>query len=493
MDSLVAFTIGVQVGVVFLFSLSWLANEANMGKRNVETVELIEEGGFKLGIKKRQLVFMQFASLLVYANALYQAPNPKANANPNIVFIWYLITLSSMFGWDSFLEGCDRLQVNLIRWTKRIPGSNNLWFFQLFCAGIALTALFVLYIFSPLLLPSLLMVLKHEFTAIVLSCALVGISLISVYGKKKGAVFIALCSGFYLYTKFGNTSMLADNSFVLGVIAISMASVILIHILSTEGENVYVDSIISLVYEKRDGIRRMEELEQARQLQLSMLPQEKPLTPQIDISWYMETATEVGGDYYDYTLDSDGSLTVVLGDATGHGMQAGTVVTASKTLFQSMGKAPHIIETFSAMSRGLKNMNFPRLGMAMAMIKVEDKTVRFSSAGMPPMLLWRADGKHAEEVLLEGMPLGYTALAEYEEIELKMGAGDTILLMSDGLAERLNNEDELFDYDKTLKAFESVASKSPDDIIQHMVSVGNEWADGRENDDDESFICLKFK
>ena len=109
------------------------------------------------------------------------------------------------------------------------------------------------------------------------------------------------------------------------------------------------------------------------------------------------------------------------------------------------------------------------------------------------MLLWRADGKHAEEVLLEGMPLGYTALAEYEEIELKMGAGDTILLMSDGLAERLNNEDELFDYDKTLKAFESVASKSPDDIIQHMVSVGNEWADGRENDDDESFICLKFK
>jgi hypothetical protein len=95
-----------------------------------------------------------------------------------------------------------------------------------------------------------------------------------------------------------------------------------------------------------ENVRQKQELEDARNLQLSMLPQDKPSTPQIDISWYMETATEVGGDYYDYTLDSDGNLTIVLGDATGHGMQAGTVVTASKTLFQSMGNEPQIIEMY---------------------------------------------------------------------------------------------------------------------------------------------------
>lgn len=242
-----------------------------------------------------------------------------------------------------------------------------------------------------------------------------------------------------------------------------------------------------------ENARQAQELEDARNLQLSMLPQDKPPTPQLDISWHMETATEVGGDYYDYTLDSDGNLTIVLGDATGHGMQAGTVVTASKTLFQSMGNEPQIVETFSAMSRGLKNMNFPRLGMAMTMVKLHDNHLRLSSAGMPPMLLYRTTTGKVEEVLLEGMPLGYTALAEYEEREFELSAGDTVLLMSDGLPERMNAADEWLDYPKTLEAFESVGDLTPDEIIEHMVGIGEAWADGRENDDDESFVCLKFK
>jgi hypothetical protein len=242
-----------------------------------------------------------------------------------------------------------------------------------------------------------------------------------------------------------------------------------------------------------ENARQAQELEQARQLQLSMLPQDKPPTPQLDISWYMETATEVGGDYYDYTLDSEGNLTIVLGDATGHGMQAGTVVTASKSLFQAMGNEPQITETFSAMSKSLKNMNLPRLGMAMTMVKVQGNKLRLSSAGMPPMLLYRAATGKAEEVLLEGMPLGYSTLAEYEERGFELTAGDTVLLMSDGLPERMNAEDEWLDYPKILEAFESVGDRTPDEIIQNLVSVGEAWADGRENDDDESFVCLQYR
>ena len=47
----------------------------------------------------------------------------------------------------------------------------------------------------------------------------------------------------------------------------------------------------------------------------------------------MKTATEVGGDYYDFHIGLDGTLTVVIGDATGHGMKAGTMVTTTKSLF----------------------------------------------------------------------------------------------------------------------------------------------------------------
>ncbi|MCB0750991.1 MAG: hypothetical protein KDC52_05920, partial [Ignavibacteriae bacterium] len=64
--------------------------------------------------------------------------------------------------------------------------------------------------------------------------------------------------------------------------------------------------------------RKTAELEEARQLQLSMLPKDLPNLPNLDISVYMQTATEVGGDYYDFNVGIDGTLTVVIGDATGH-------------------------------------------------------------------------------------------------------------------------------------------------------------------------------
>jgi len=109
--------------------------------------------------------------------------------------------------------------------------------------------------------------------------------------------------------------------------------------------------------------RKTHELEEARELQLSLLPKTLPSLPSLDISVYMETATEVGGDYYDFYEDSNGELTVLIGDATGHGLNAGTMVTATKSLFNSHASNPNILETFEEISSSLRNMNFRFLSM----------------------------------------------------------------------------------------------------------------------------------
>ncbi|MEJ2049269.1 MAG: two-component regulator propeller domain-containing protein, partial [Calditrichota bacterium] len=70
--------------------------------------------------------------------------------------------------------------------------------------------------------------------------------------------------------------------------------------------------------------RKTKELEEARQLQLSMLPKEVPSLNGLEIAAFMRTATEVGGDYYDFIVQENGVLNVAFGDATGHGLQAGT-------------------------------------------------------------------------------------------------------------------------------------------------------------------------
>ncbi|MBL8208987.1 MAG: SpoIIE family protein phosphatase, partial [Blastocatellia bacterium] len=100
--------------------------------------------------------------------------------------------------------------------------------------------------------------------------------------------------------------------------------------------------------------QRAKELEEARQLQLSMLPKKLPQLPGLEIAAYMKTATEVGGDYYDFHLADDGTLTVAVGDATGHGLKAGTVVTAMKSLFRTFAPEPELASVFTRSSRVLK-------------------------------------------------------------------------------------------------------------------------------------------
>ena len=66
-----------------------------------------------------------------------------------------------------------------------------------------------------------------------------------------------------------------------------------------------------------DNARKTHELEEARKLQLSMLPKELPQLPHLEIGVFMKTATEVGGDYYDFHLADNGTLTVAIGDVAG--------------------------------------------------------------------------------------------------------------------------------------------------------------------------------
>ncbi|HED07801.1 MAG TPA: hypothetical protein ENI57_06785 [Ignavibacteria bacterium] len=244
---------------------------------------------------------------------------------------------------------------------------------------------------------------------------------------------------------------------------------------------------------KVENERKTKELEEARQLQLSMLPKELPQLPNLDIAVYMQTATEVGGDYYDFHVGLDGTLTVAIGDATGHGLNAGTIVTATKSLFNSYASNPDILFTFSEISRCIKEMKFKRLSMCLSLIKIENNTLRMSAAGMPPALIYRNNTKELEEMMIRGMPLGATKSFPYELRETQLTKGDTILLMSDGFPELFNNEKVMYGYEKVKETFMEVADKSSEKIIEHLKDTVSTWIDGNDPDDDVTFVVLKMK
>jgi len=241
-----------------------------------------------------------------------------------------------------------------------------------------------------------------------------------------------------------------------------------------------------------DNIRKTQELEEARKLQLSMLPEKIPELPHLDIAVYMKTATEVGGDYYDFKLEEDGTLTVVIGDATGHGTKAGIMVALIKNIFNSMGHTFFIPDFFKHTTKLIKQMNLGHLYMALLLLKIRNNNVSYSSAGMPPIFVFRSKTGNIEEQIVKGLPLGGIESFNYEQDKFEIEAGDILLLMTDGFAELFNPNRDTIDFPRVKDIFLRASDKSAKDIIHQLVDFGEKWRDNRPQNDDITFVVIKI-
>jgi serine phosphatase RsbU (regulator of sigma subunit) len=239
--------------------------------------------------------------------------------------------------------------------------------------------------------------------------------------------------------------------------------------------------------------RKTEELEEARKLQLGMLPKELPKVDNLDIGVFMKTATEVGGDYYDFSVKEDGTLNIGLGDATGHGMKAGTLVSMMKSLFTGYSAHTELEDFFTTSNKALKNSMLERMMFGFVMINVNRSKVTFINAGMPPLYFYKADKKSVREISQHGLPLGAMKKPTYECNVLTVADGDAILLLSDGMPELQNSKGEMYGYERLKNIFELNAEKSVDEIINCLKDEGSSWVEDKDPDDDVSFIVIKVK
>jgi serine phosphatase RsbU (regulator of sigma subunit) len=237
--------------------------------------------------------------------------------------------------------------------------------------------------------------------------------------------------------------------------------------------------------------RKTRELEEARRFQLSLLPKTLPQHPGFEIAVSMRTATEVGGDYYDFQISEDGALTVAVGDATGHGARAGTMVTVVKSLFSADAGSSRPREFLDEAAQAVKRMELGRMAMGLCLARLAGRALTLSSAGMPPVFLRRSNGE-AEEIALQGMPLGGLA-SDYQERLLEVNSGDTILLLTDGLPELTNGEGDPLGYPRVRSLFESLGGKPPEEIIAGLAAAAESWADGQPPKDDITLVVVRIR
>jgi serine phosphatase RsbU (regulator of sigma subunit) len=237
--------------------------------------------------------------------------------------------------------------------------------------------------------------------------------------------------------------------------------------------------------------RKSVELEDARRFQLSMLPKQVPQHDRYDIAVYTRTATEVGGDYYDFHVGEGESLSVTIGDATGHGAKAGTMVTVIKTLFAGYDGKASPSEFLRDAAEKIKRMELGRMSMALSLARLDGRKLTIASAGMPPVLVHRAATGAIEEVSLGATPLG-TLGVDYRETSIEVAAGDTLLFLTDGFPELMNDSGQQFGYAATQDAFASAArGATANEVIAALARVVEGWHGDAAPNDDVTFVVAR--
>src|SRR5215208_5387217 len=245
--------------------------------------------------------------------------------------------------------------------------------------------------------------------------------------------------------------------------------------------------------ERRERERVEQELRVARSIQQASLPKEVPQLEDWHIAPYYQPAREVGGDFYDFHLLSEGKMGLAVGDATGKGVPAALVMSTTCGMLRLAAQGSDSSSPGEVLSRVNETL-FARIPANMfvtcfyGILDPKSARLRYANAGHDLPYLHR--NGEAEELRARGMPLGLMPAMNYEEKEVVLDAGDSALFYSDGLVEAHDPKGEMFGFPRLreLIAEHGEESSLEDLLLEELHSfVGEGW----EQEDDITLLTLR--
>lgn len=253
-----------------------------------------------------------------------------------------------------------------------------------------------------------------------------------------------------------------------------------------------------LVSEVRDKERLKQELRIATQIQEGLEPKHVPEVPGMAVLGFMDTAKEIGGDYYDYMYDPHDadSCYVAVGDVSGKGVGAGLVMVMSRAIMHAALDTCHNThEVLCELNKNLKRDLRPGMFMSMSLWRWDGRASKltFTSAGAEKPLVRRAASGEVEILEPGGIVLGVVADADVrlEERELSLESGDMVILYTDGITEAMNPDREEFGLERFIDAIGRFGAEPPKEFIDALVSEVREFTAGAEQHDDITMAVMQ--
>ncbi|QIZ72679.1 GAF domain-containing SpoIIE family protein phosphatase [Oxynema aestuarii] len=268
---------------------------------------------------------------------------------------------------------------------------------------------------------------------------------------------------------------------------------------------------LSVELRKKERLDR--ELEIGAEIQLRLLPRQCPHIEGIELAATCKTANRVGGDYYDFIPASHDLVgpkhnggnpaerwSIAIGDVMGKGVPAGLIMTMTRGMLRAEvlnGHSPgRILQHLNrVMYNDLENSN-RFVTLFYSEYDPKTRTLAYSNAAHNPPLLWRASTGQIDRLDTLGMLIGLDADTQYQEAQVQLNLGDTIMYYTDGFTDAVNQHGHRFDEENLVAAFEWACKHchGPQAILDYLFDrVGEFIGPHNSNTDDMTLIVMQVR
>jgi sigma-B regulation protein RsbU (phosphoserine phosphatase) len=237
---------------------------------------------------------------------------------------------------------------------------------------------------------------------------------------------------------------------------------------------------------------RESELEEARNLQLSLLPNATLRAPNAEFSSRFKPAAAVGGDFLDYFHLSDNRIGIYLGDVVGKGLSAAMYAALTVGTLRGIHKTGcPPMTVLSTLNRRLRTRAVPGRYSAVqyAVYDPESRELLYANAGLPRPIHFSANT--CCEVGQGGLPSGLFDEASYDQYSVALQPGDSLLFLTDGLLETHDPHREEFGASRVMQICKNHLNSSADALLAHLFSAAEEFSGHAAPQDDITAALLR--
>ncbi len=255
-----------------------------------------------------------------------------------------------------------------------------------------------------------------------------------------------------------------------------------------------------LAMELADKLTTRDELEIAREIQISLEPEQLPEIPWLSVSFSSKPAKIVGGDFFNVIKRNENQMLSIVGDVAGKGIPAALYAAHIQSMFESLSEQS---ASPANILNGLNHLICKRLRegdfitAVIAFFESGENSLTIARAGHNWPLYYSSQTKTIEPLKTKGVCLGLDKdmgfSSSLEEKKLPLKSGDVLLLYSDGITEAMNSEQHLFDQSRLESALKESAHFPAEKIVERINFRLDEFVQSEEPHDDVTMVAIKVK